>query len=60
VTPIGTAAVMVVAVVGAAVVGLLVRWVDRKVTAKVQWRVGPPIYQPFADVVKLLGKETIA
>jgi len=39
--------------------GLLLRWVDRKVTAKVQWRVGPPIYQPFADVVKLLGKETI-
>ncbi|MCK4299018.1 MAG: NADH-quinone oxidoreductase subunit H, partial [Planctomycetes bacterium] len=40
---------MVAAVVGTAVVGLLVRWVDRKVTAKMQWRVGPPIYQPFAD-----------
>lgn len=58
-TPIGTAAVMVAAVVGTAVVGLLVRWVDRKVTAKVQWRVGPPVYQPFADLVKLLGKETL-
>lgn len=54
-----TVVVMVLAVVGTAVVGLLVRWVDRKVTAKVQWRVGPPLYQPFADVVKLLGKETI-
>ena len=50
---------MVVAVVGTAVVGLLVCWVDRKVTAKVQWRVGPPLYQPFADIAKLLGKETI-
>jgi len=59
VTALGTLVVMVVAVVGTAVVGLLVRWVDRKVTAKVQWRVGPPVYQPLADLVKLLGKETI-
>jgi len=42
-----------------AVAGLLASWVDRKVTARVQWRVGPPWYQPFADFVKLLGKETI-
>jgi len=42
-----------------AVVGLLTTWVDRKVTARVQYRVGPPWFQPFADMVKLLGKETI-
>ena len=42
-----------------AVCGLLASWVDRKVTAKVQWRVGPPWYQPFVDIVKLLGKETL-
>ena len=42
-----------------AVAGLLVSWVDRKVTARVQWRVGPPALQPFYDFVKLLGKETI-
>jgi len=42
-----------------AVIGLLVSWVDRKVTARVQWRVGPPLLQPFYDFVKLLGKETI-
>ena len=42
-----------------AVVGLLASWIDRKVTARVQWRVGPPWYQPFVDIVKLLGKETI-
>ena len=42
-----------------AVVGLLTTWVDRKVSARVQWRVGPPWYQPFADTVKLLGKEVI-
>ena len=39
--------------------GLLAGWVDRKVTARLQWRVGPPWYQNFADVVKLFAKETI-
>jgi len=42
-----------------AIVGLFLTWVDRKVTARVQWRVGPPWYQPFADFFKLLGKEFI-
>ncbi len=42
-----------------AVVGMLASWVDRKVTARVQWRVGPPLFQPLYDFVKLLGKETI-
>jgi len=42
-----------------AVVGLLLTWVDRKVTARVQMRVGPPWYQPFADFLKLLLKETM-
>jgi len=42
-----------------ALVGLLVSWIDRKVTARVQWRVGPPILQPLYDFVKLMGKETI-
>ena len=42
-----------------AIVGCLASWIDRKVTARVQWRVGPPILQPFYDFVKLLGKETI-
>jgi NADH-quinone oxidoreductase subunit H len=34
-------------------------WVDRKVTARVQWRVGPPFLQPVYDFIKLLGKEVI-
>jgi len=41
------------------VVGLLLTWVDRKVTARIHWRVGPPWYQPFADFSKLLLKETL-
>lgn len=40
-----------------AAVGLLLSWLDRKLTARLQWRVGPPWYQPFADLLKLFGKE---
>ena len=40
-------------------VGLVLTWIDRKITARIQWRVGPPWFQPFADLVKLLGKETL-
>lgn len=42
-----------------AVVGLFSAWIDRKVSARIQWRIGPPWYQPFVDILKLLGKETI-
>lgn len=42
-----------------AIVGLLASWIDRKVTARVQYRVGPPLLQPLIDIVKLLGKETL-
>jgi NADH-quinone oxidoreductase subunit H len=42
-----------------AVIGLLAWWIDRKVTARLQWRVGPPWHQNFTDIIKLLGKEII-
>ncbi len=31
--------------------------VDRRVTARLQSRIGPPILQPFYDIAKLMGKE---
>lgn len=40
-------------------VGLALTWVDRFVSARVQWRKGPPFYQPFADLLKLLLKQTV-
>ena len=43
----------------AAVGGLLLAGIDRKVLARMQRRVGPPIVQPFYDFFKLMGKETI-
>jgi NADH-quinone oxidoreductase subunit H len=41
------------------VLGLVASWVVRKVSALVQWRVGPPFFQPLYDVMKLMGKETL-
>ena len=40
-------------------VGLFLAGVDRKIVAKMQKRVGPPVLQPFYDFFKLCGKETI-
>jgi NADH-quinone oxidoreductase subunit H len=42
-----------------AILGLTIGWVDRKVSARFQYRVGPPFLQNFNDFFKLLGKETI-
>ncbi|MGE5351414.1 MAG: complex I subunit 1 family protein [Acidobacteriota bacterium] len=42
------------------VLGLLAGWADRKLSARFQYRVGPPLFQNFNDFFKLLGKETIA
>ena len=39
--------------------GLLYQWADRKLLARFQNRVGPRWFQPFADALKLLGKEEI-
>jgi len=43
-----------------AVIGAFLSWFDRKITARVQFRKGPPLLQPFYDFFKLLlVKETI-
>ena len=42
-----------------AVLGLAGEFVDRKLYARFQNRVGPPWFQPLADFVKLLGKENV-
>jgi NADH-quinone oxidoreductase subunit H len=40
-------------------VGMFYEWVDRKLVARFQNRVGPRWFQPFADMVKLFAKEQI-
>lgn len=39
--------------------GGLLAGIDRKITARMQARIGPPIWQPFFDVLKLLEKENL-
>ncbi len=39
--------------------GLVATYLVRKVGALVQYRVGPPVFQPFYDVMKLMGKEIL-
>ena len=41
-----------------ATAGLLTSWFDRKLTARLQMRKGPPFLQPFYDIRKLMIKET--
>jgi len=38
---------------------LIVSWFDRKLTARIQWRVGPPFLQNFYDLFKLFSKEIL-
>ncbi len=39
--------------------GLFYEWIDRKLVARLQNRVGPRWFQPLADIVKLFSKEEI-
>ena len=39
--------------------GLFYKGIDRKLAAHMQGRIGPPLRQPFRDVVKLFTKENI-
>ncbi|MBN1682874.1 NADH-quinone oxidoreductase subunit H [Candidatus Bathyarchaeota archaeon] len=41
----------------APIIGGFLMGIDRKLTARMQSRMGPPIIQPFYDVIKLWGKE---
>lgn len=41
------------------VFGLVAEFIDRKIYARLQNRIGPPWFQTFADFIKLLGKEDV-
>jgi len=60
---IRTAMIIILSTVGLAFFGiffgLIYKGVDRKVSAHMQGRIGPPIRQPFRDVGKLFTKENI-
>ena len=53
---IGTLAFAVLA----PVVGCLLAGLDRKISARMQGRVGPPLLQPYYDVRKLIEKDNVS
>src|SRR5665648_316954 len=40
-------------------IGMFYEWIDRKLVARYQNRIGPRWFQPLADTIKLLAKEEI-
>ncbi len=52
--------IAVIAIIAAPIIGGLLTGIDRKITARMQNRFGPPLLQPFYDFFKLLGKQGIA
>jgi len=50
---------IVLVLIGAPIIGCLASGIDRRITARLQGRVGPPILQPYYDVKKLLSKENM-
>jgi formate hydrogenlyase subunit 4 len=46
-------------VLGAPLLGALLNGADRIVTARMQGRIGPPLLQPFYDLLKLFRKEPL-
>lgn len=50
---------IVLAIIVAPFFGALLSGIDRRITARAQGRMGPPILQPIYDTIKLLRKEPI-
>lgn len=49
----------IIILVGGTFLGMVYKGLDRKLAAQMQGRIGPPLRQPFFDVVKLMVKENI-
>lgn len=50
---------IIVLIIVSPILGGLISGIDRKITARMQGRIGPPILQPFYDFFKLIDKESI-
>ena len=44
--------------IGALIFGLILKGIDRIVVARLQRRIGPPLLQPFFDIIKLMQKQS--
>lgn len=45
--------------IAAPIIGCLLAGLDRKISARMQGRVGPPVLQPYYDVRKLIAKDDV-
>ncbi|NDV28864.1 complex I subunit 1 family protein [Desulfovibrio sp. JC010] len=54
-----TIILIILGIVIAPILGGLIAGLDRRLTARLQSRFGPPILQPFYDVAKLFGKDKV-
>jgi formate hydrogenlyase subunit 4 len=58
-----TALITIIGAIGVTIFGLIFglfyKGIDRKLSAHMQGRIGPPLKQPFLDVIKLFTKENI-
>ena len=52
--------IIAVSLIAAPFIGALIAGLDRKVTARMQGRKGPPVIQPFYDTIKLFSKQPVA
>ncbi|NCF75040.1 MAG: NADH-quinone oxidoreductase subunit H [Xanthomonadaceae bacterium] len=50
---------MLIVIFGSVFLGLFFKGIDRILSAKMQRRIGPPLWQPFYDVRKLMIKESV-
>jgi ech hydrogenase subunit B len=50
---------IILVLIGAPILGCLIAGIDRKLTARLQGRVGPPLLQPYYDVKKLFQKDNM-
>ena len=56
---LNTILTIIITIIVAPLIGGLLAGIDRILTARMQGRIGPPLFQPFYDLFKLLGKENI-
>ncbi len=54
---IDSAVFILIGLTAGPLLGGLVSGLNRILTARLQSRIGPPLWQPFYDVIKLWGKE---
>jgi len=54
---INSAVIVILGLAAGPLLGGVVSGLDRILTARLQARIGPPVWQPYFDVLKLFGKE---